>query len=271
MEGGVIVGPAALLAESLSQPVGDDGGGLGVELADLVAPVVVLGVGEVGGAALGLAAGRVGRGDLGAWPGPAVKPVHEVVLGRKVGPAAKVEADPGGEVHGRAHVLCLGDQHKPIGCAAVDWVEPEHGVVVVVVGRRVGGRAGVDVGIVDGVELLGRMVGRVKMVGKGGGLVVRLRRGRRSGDEVVEGGGLRGRVVVEKSAGVIVLVEVVVVSGRVGSVDGIGVGVGREHDDVVGVSPFVVQHVVRVADDPVVGSPTWFRKIETCNKKVDDG
>lgn len=270
MEGGVIVGPAALLAESLSQPVGDDGGGLGVELADLVAPMVVLGVGEVGGAALGLAAGRVGRGDLGAWPGPAVKPVHEVVLGRKVGPAAKVEADPGGEVHGRAHVLCLGDQHKPIGCAAVDWVEPEHGVVVVVVGRRVGGRAGVDVGIVDGVELLGLMVGRVKMVGKGGGLVVRLRRGRRSGDEVVEGGGLRGRVVVEKSAGVIVLVVVLVVSGRVGSVDGIGVGVGREHDDVVGVSPFVVQHVVRVADDPVVGSPTWFRKIETCNKKVDD-
>lgn len=134
----------------------------------------------------------------------------------------------------------------------MDWVEPEHGVVLVlVVGRRVGGRAGVGVGVVDGVELLGLMVGRVKMVGEGGGLVVRLRRGRRrSGDEVVEGGGLRGRIVVEKSAGVIV---VVVVSGRVGSVDGIGVGVGREHDDVVGVSPFVVQHFVRVADDPVVG------------------
>lgn len=52
--------PAALLAESLSQPVGDDGGGLGVEFADLVAAVVVLGVGEVGGAALGLTPRGVG-------------------------------------------------------------------------------------------------------------------------------------------------------------------------------------------------------------------
>jgi len=35
--------PAALLAESLSQPGGEDGGGLRVELAHLVAAVVALG------------------------------------------------------------------------------------------------------------------------------------------------------------------------------------------------------------------------------------
>jgi len=39
--------PAALLAESLSQPGGNDGGSLGVELAHFVAAVVVLGIGEV--------------------------------------------------------------------------------------------------------------------------------------------------------------------------------------------------------------------------------
>lgn len=33
--------PATLLAESLSQTGGDHGGGFGVELANLVAPVVV--------------------------------------------------------------------------------------------------------------------------------------------------------------------------------------------------------------------------------------
>nr|GMD33721.1 hypothetical protein Iba_scaffold89277CG0010 [Ipomoea batatas] len=36
--------PATLLTETLSQPAGDDGGGFGVELAHLVAAVVVLGV-----------------------------------------------------------------------------------------------------------------------------------------------------------------------------------------------------------------------------------
>lgn len=96
---------AALLAESLSQPVGDDGGGLGVELADLVAAVVVLGVGEVRRAALGLAPGGVGRPGVGGRSGPAVEPVHEVVLGREVGPAAEVEPDPRREVHGPAQVL----------------------------------------------------------------------------------------------------------------------------------------------------------------------
>lgn len=52
---------AALLAESLGQAGGDDCGGLGVELADLVAAVVVLGVGEISIAALRLAPRRVRR------------------------------------------------------------------------------------------------------------------------------------------------------------------------------------------------------------------
>ena len=83
--------PAALLAESLSQPGGDDGGGLGVKLADFVAPVVVLGVGEVGVAPLGLAPGRVRRPRLGR-PGPPIQPVHELVLGRReVRPSSQVK------------------------------------------------------------------------------------------------------------------------------------------------------------------------------------
>jgi hypothetical protein len=71
--------PAALLAASLSQPGGDDSGGLGVKLADFVAAVVVLGVGEVGIAPLGLAPGPVRRPRLGR-PGPPIQPVHELVL-----------------------------------------------------------------------------------------------------------------------------------------------------------------------------------------------
>lgn len=48
--------PATLLAESLLNPVDNDLGGLGVELADFVAAVVVLGSGELRLAALHLAA-----------------------------------------------------------------------------------------------------------------------------------------------------------------------------------------------------------------------
>lgn len=219
--------PAALLAESLSQPVGDDGGGLGVELADLVAAVVVLGVGEVRRAALGLAPRGVGRPGLGGRSGPAVEPVHEVVLGGEVGPAPEVEPDPRREVHGPADVLGFRDQNEPVGRAAVDRVEGEQRVVV---WRRVGRCASIGVGVVDGVELLG--LGRVKVVGECGVVRLLLRRRRRR-DEVVEGGGLGGLggVMVENGGGV------VVVSGGVGS----GVVVGGEHDGG-GVSPFVVQH-----------------------------
>lgn len=72
--------PAALLTESLSQPTGDDGGGFGVKLADLVATVVVLGVVQVGITTLRLTPGRVTESRLGQ-SGPAVQPVHKIVLG----------------------------------------------------------------------------------------------------------------------------------------------------------------------------------------------
>lgn len=51
---------AALLAESLSQPSGDDGGSFGMELADFMAAMVVLSLGKIGIATLGLAPGGIG-------------------------------------------------------------------------------------------------------------------------------------------------------------------------------------------------------------------
>lgn len=109
--------PATLLAEALSQAGGDDGGGLGVELAHLVAAVVVLGVGQVGVAAFGLAPGGVNRTGL-EGPGPAVEPVHEVVLRRsEVGPSAQVQPYPtielGVELEPTHHRLALRHHHEP--------------------------------------------------------------------------------------------------------------------------------------------------------------
>lgn len=75
--------PAALLAESLSQPGGDDGGGFGVKLAHLVAAVVVLGLRQISIASLGLTPRRVRRGSRTRFhgPRPTVEPAHEVILG----------------------------------------------------------------------------------------------------------------------------------------------------------------------------------------------
>lgn len=132
--------PAALLAESLSQPGSDDGRGLGVELADLMAPVVVLGMGEVGVAPLGLAPGRV-RGPWLGRPGPPIKPVNELVLGRReVRPATQVKPESGHKVHGPRHGLfALRDQQVPssASCSAVNGVV-EGEQLVGMVGRRAG-------------------------------------------------------------------------------------------------------------------------------------
>ena len=66
--------PAALLAEALLLAGGGDGAGLGVVLADLVAAVVVLGAGEVGLAAFGLAPRRLVVKRVHP-PGPGEEPV----------------------------------------------------------------------------------------------------------------------------------------------------------------------------------------------------
>lgn len=113
---------AALLAETLGQAGGDDGGGFGVELADLVAAVVVLGVGEIGIAALGLAARRVSsrrRAGL-QHPRATVKPAHEVVLRREVSPPAQIQPDSRGEVHRRPlmMIFALRHQHERAAAAA---------------------------------------------------------------------------------------------------------------------------------------------------------
>lgn len=55
-----IIQPAALLAESLSQPSSNDGGSFGMELADFMAAMVVLSVSKIGIATLGLAPGGIG-------------------------------------------------------------------------------------------------------------------------------------------------------------------------------------------------------------------
>ncbi|RWW12145.1 hypothetical protein BHE74_00007876 [Ensete ventricosum] len=71
--------PAALLAEPLVKSMGDDDGGLEVELAHLVAAVVVLCTGEVGPAPLSLAARR-SVGCLEAVPGRKVGPMAPEIL-----------------------------------------------------------------------------------------------------------------------------------------------------------------------------------------------
>jgi len=78
--------PAALLAESLSQPGGDNGGGFGVELAHFVAAVVVLGLRQISIASLGLAARRVrgSRRTRFRRPRPTVETAHEIILGGEI-------------------------------------------------------------------------------------------------------------------------------------------------------------------------------------------
>lgn len=113
-------------------------------LADLVAPVVVLGVAQVSVAPLGLAFRRVGRAGL-ERPGPPVQPVHELILrGREVRTAAKVEPQPRREIQGLRQLLALGDDEDPTGRR----VEGEH------LGRGVGGRrAAVSAWVEERVDL----------------------------------------------------------------------------------------------------------------------
>lgn len=83
--------PAALLAESLSQPGGDDGGSFGVKLAYFVAPVVVLRLREISIASFSLTPRRVGGGGF-SGSGATVEAADKVVLRRgEVGAATKVE------------------------------------------------------------------------------------------------------------------------------------------------------------------------------------
>lgn len=125
--------PATLLTEPLSQTSGDHGGGLGVELADLVASVVVLCVREIGTAALSLTPWRVGRARLHGSR-PPVEPVHEVVFRREVGPATQIQSDSRCEVDGRADLLALRDQQEslsvPVSAGAGDGIEGQHGLVM---------------------------------------------------------------------------------------------------------------------------------------------
>lgn len=94
----VISQPAALLAEPLGQPGSDDGGGFGVELADFVPPVVVLGVCEVSIAAFSLAPWGVHRARFDQ-PGAAIQPANEIVLGRgEIGPPAQIQPNSTGGV-----------------------------------------------------------------------------------------------------------------------------------------------------------------------------
>jgi len=116
--------PAALLAESLSQPGGNDGGGLGVELAHLVAAVVVLGFGEVRVTSFSLTAWQIRRhGGNRFHRLGTVESVQGVFVGsRKICAATEVEPKPGSrsetvtralKVHGRSHILRLGHEQKP--------------------------------------------------------------------------------------------------------------------------------------------------------------
>lgn len=113
--------PATLLAESLSQPGGEYGGGFGVKFTDLVAAVVVFGVSEISIAPFSLTPRGVARTGLVGRSSAAVEPVHELVLcGREIGPAAEVEANSRHEVHGGASrgVLALRDNEVSGGAAA---------------------------------------------------------------------------------------------------------------------------------------------------------
>ena len=187
--------PAALLAESLSQPGGDDGGGFGVELAHLVAAVVVLGLRQISIASLGLAARGVGGSRRTGFrrPGPTVETAHEIVLGGgEIRPATEIQANSWADkVHGPAHVLGLGNEEESARAGA----GPRAAV------------GGVDVG-----QRVKREHGRGWGVGGGG--------------RAVEGAWVEERVVVVVVVDLVVVrlrVEVVVV---VGELDGGGRGGG---------------------------------------------
>lgn len=105
---------ATLLAESLSQPGGNDRGGFRVELAHLVSPVVVLGVCQVGIAALSLASWGVGRAGFD-HPRAAIKPAHEIILGRReIGPPPQIQPNStgGSKISPSNHRLALGYDHE---------------------------------------------------------------------------------------------------------------------------------------------------------------
>lgn len=143
--------PAALLAETLSQSGGDDGGGFGVKLADFMASVVVFGVSKVGIATLRLAPRGIHQSDI-SGPRSAVKPVDEIVLGgREIGTAAQFEPDPGGEIHRCRNFLRLGDHEVTATTTAASrhGVQGEQGGVTVRRAIVVGRRAGVGAWVVN--------------------------------------------------------------------------------------------------------------------------
>lgn len=126
-----LVEPAALLTESLSQAGGDDGGGFGVKLADLVAAVVVLRVSQIGNAALGLTPRRVDHRTRFNRPRPPVHPVHKIVPRRRgeVSPATQIQPNPRPKVHDPPTRFTL--RHKT-GWTGHRWEKRRRG-------RRVGG------------------------------------------------------------------------------------------------------------------------------------
>lgn len=86
--------PAALLAKSLSQPGGNDGGCFRVKLTNLVSSVVVFGVCEVSIASFSLASWGV-QGARFSNSGPAIEPANEIVLRRrKISPSTQIKPNP---------------------------------------------------------------------------------------------------------------------------------------------------------------------------------
>lgn len=139
---------AALLAEALSQSGGDDGGGFGVKLADFMASVVVFGMSEIGIAAFRLASRGINQSDI-SGPRSAVKPVDEIVLGRReISTAAQFEPDPGGKINRCRNFLRLWDHEVTGATASRHGVQGEQRGVTVrctIIGRR----AGVGAWVVD--------------------------------------------------------------------------------------------------------------------------
>lgn len=231
--------PAALLAESLSQTGCDHGRRFGVELADLVASVVVLGVREIGIASLRLASRRVGRPRLHG-PLPPVQPVHEIILRREVRSASQIQPDSRSEIHGPTYLLALRHQHEPltsVSAASSDGIKRQHGERL---RRRVRRRGSVGAWVIEreGVVVvivvvvvtlaLGDLdLVRVKVMSEGGGRVVGVLRRRQE-------------AIAESILGVSIVLENVMVADRVGSRSRF-VLIGREHDRGR-VTPFIFQH-----------------------------
>lgn len=198
---------ATLLAEALSQPGGEDCRGFGVELADLVAAVVMLGVGEIGITALGLTPRRVRQTGFRRSRPPLVQPVHEVVLGGEIRSAPQIQPNSRREIRRRHHLLALRHHHKPgppAGGRPGHRLKRQH--------RRRGGLVRVvGAWVVEGVNMSGLRLALVVEEG-----------GRRSDESVGEG----LVVVVEYLAGLVRILR--------GLVSG-------EHDRRW-VPPFVLQH-----------------------------